>query len=541
MGIFDKLFGNIGDEAGEPPSMPWDQRPSIYDHVRSHTNPDQPGLTKGGETLPDEVRVNEGSKIRWAAGAIDGVMGHHMGQGENDELVRKAVDLVLAYCESPTATTKAALYHHVIEGNALPLIDPIIEALIGNEQLNHDRLYELAYSFVTEAPDREPVKFGIALLGLYRNSENEVLFQTMGRHEEFTLFCAVALSNLSDDPEPSLWMLARNVNGWGRIHVVERLAQTENCEIKNWLLREGYRNSVMYEYLAYTCATAGGLLSALSEDIVDRELLTSAGEILAALILGGPAQDIDDYEDGALAVEMFLGQMESFADTLDDFAHIHTIKQFLSNEAADWEPRAERGWTSERRNDLRATCDRILNRPQWPDLARQGLASDDDMEFHRANQVAEALGLETWQVHWRRLQEQPTDSGRWYQVMACCDEGRIADAIAFAEQSIDLEQIATGPADEMGLGPGWEHHQCLDYVVQELRKFPGYGSRLIQAGLRSPVVRNRNRAVAALAAWGHDRWDDELRTALEAAAKIEPEEDVRGRMEKVLRGERIGD
>jgi hypothetical protein len=59
--------------------MPWDQRPSIYDHIRSHTNPEQPGLTEGGETLPDEARVNEGSQIRWAAGAMDGVMGHHIG------------------------------------------------------------------------------------------------------------------------------------------------------------------------------------------------------------------------------------------------------------------------------------------------------------------------------------------------------------------------------------------------------------------------------------------------------------------------------
>lgn len=406
-----------------------------------------------------------------------------------------------------------------------------------NDRLNHERLYELAYSFVTEAPDREPVKFGIAILGLYRNPENETLFQTMGRHEEFTLYCAVALPNLSDDPEPSLWTLASNVNGWGRIQVVERLAQTENSEIKNWLLREGYRNSVMYEYLAYTCATAGGLLSALSEDTVDRDLLTSAGELLNALIVGGPAKDIDDYDDGALAVEMFLGHMESSAETLDDFVHVHTIKRFLDDEDANWDARAERGWTAERRNALCATCDRILNRPDWTDQARHGLASDDDMEFHRANQVAEALGLETWETHWHRLQEKPTDSGRWYQVMARCDESRIADVIAFAEQHIDLGKIATGPANEMGLGPGWEHHQCLDFVLQELHKFPGQGSRLIQAGLRSPVVRNRNMAIAAMAVWERDRWDEDLRGALEDAAKVELEEDVRGRMEKVLRGE----
>ncbi|WP_153559440.1 hypothetical protein [Roseimaritima sediminicola] len=126
--------------------------------IRSHAEPDQPGLTEGGETLPDESCVNDGSQIRWAAGALDGVMGHHMGQGDHEQLVPQAVDLVLAYCKSPTATTKAALYQHVIEGNTLPLIDPIMETLIGNNRLPHERLYELAYSFMTEAPDREPLE-----------------------------------------------------------------------------------------------------------------------------------------------------------------------------------------------------------------------------------------------------------------------------------------------------------------------------------------------------------------------------------------------
>src|SRR5262249_22226983 len=151
----------------------------------------------------------------------------------------------------------------------------------------------LAHSFVTESPDREPVKFGIAILGLFREPRDRDLFETLGRHDEFTLFCAVALANLSDDPDEALWTLARNVSGWGRIHTVERLARTENPAVKNWLLREGYRNSVMYEYLAATCARTGGLLLALSEDHVDRELLTGAGEIIQALIAGGPAEGID--------------------------------------------------------------------------------------------------------------------------------------------------------------------------------------------------------------------------------------------------------
>jgi hypothetical protein len=87
------------------------------------------------------------------------------------------------------------------------------------------------------------------------------------------------------------------------------------------------------------------------------------------------------------------------------------------------------------------------------------------------------------------------------------------------------------------LGQGFEPHSCLDYVLQDLWRFPGRGSRLIRAGLQSPVVRNRNMAVAALAGWGREGWTDDLAAALEEAVGCEPREDVRERMQKVLGGE----
>ena len=135
------------------------------------------------------------------------------------------------------------------------------------------------------------------------------------------------------------------------------------------------------------------------------------------------------------------------------------------------------------------------------------------------------------------MREKPSDPGRWYHVMARCDEDRIGTVIEFAEATLDLTGIATGAGDELGLGRGFEQHSCLDYVLQELRRFPGRGATLIEAGLKSPVVRNRNMAVAALAGWSRGEWPGRLTEALERAARCEPKDDVRDRMEKALRGE----
>jgi hypothetical protein len=121
--------------------------------------------------------------------------------------------------------------------------------------------------------------------------------------------------------------------------------------------------------------------------------------------------------------------------------------------------------------------------------------------------------------------------------MVRCDESRIGPVVEFAEASIDLGAIATGAGDEFGLGRGFEPHSCLDCVLQDLRRFPGRGARLIEAGLNSPVVRNRNMAVAALAAWSRREWPGGLVESLERAAGCEPNEDVRERMHQALRGE----
>src|SRR5215831_5123643 len=113
MKFLTRLFGGNGEDGHEPPSMPWHRRPSILEFISSHVPTDGPGLNEGGHTLPDEEQVGQGSKMRWAAGAMDGVATHHMRPGENEETVHRTVELVLAYCRQPTATNKAAIYGHV--------------------------------------------------------------------------------------------------------------------------------------------------------------------------------------------------------------------------------------------------------------------------------------------------------------------------------------------------------------------------------------------------------------------------------------------
>lgn len=263
MGFFDRLF-SFGKRCvdGESESLlSWEQKPSLYEFIEDNIRNCAIGQIDFDEDLPDAERAFAGSEIRWVAGAMDGVAVYHMGIGAEPEQTERLLKFIRDYCKAPSVKHKLAIYEHVMKVHTLNVIDAFVEKLRQESELNTNRLYELAKSFATEATDREPVKLGIALLGLFGNEQDKDIYCCLGRHDEFTLFAIGALTNGEDDSEQDIWELAKQVKGWGRIHAVERLAQTENSDIKDWLLRKGSKNMIMEEYLAYTCATVGGMLA----------------------------------------------------------------------------------------------------------------------------------------------------------------------------------------------------------------------------------------------------------------------------------------
>ncbi len=292
------------------------------------------GLTEGGDRLPDE---KEDDGPRWVAGGMDGAFGHHFGGGSEKsraKMLHRALGVVL---EDANPLKLKKLYDQLLQEGVLDFIDPLLERIVEKQDLDAERLEELALWIARNSPDREPVKFAIAVLGVIPGSDYSELLLTLGRHEEFTLFAAVALSNTAgDDPDRKMFELAQHVDGWGRIQIVERLAETSNPEIKEWMLREGYKNSVMYEYLAYTCAKAGGLRGLLEKDDVDPSILAGAGDIIQALVAGGPAEDMDDYDDGAVVVERYLHHLGEEPRQIGQLIAVDYIEHFLDEEKADW-------------------------------------------------------------------------------------------------------------------------------------------------------------------------------------------------------------
>jgi hypothetical protein len=506
-------------------------KPSIYSFILSHL--DEVGRLVGpGTALPDEAVVMSGG-LRWAPGAMDGAFGHHGGGGGSDALAESAAKAFVAACKRPTRRRLRGLYKAVQSDNVLDFLDPLIEKLV-QLQPDRDRLHDLGRWLATTASDRGAVKVGIAILGVTGLDRDVDVVRALGAHEEFTLFAAVALSNGLETPDSELWALAHVVDGWGRIQCVERLRDTKDPAIRRWILREGFRNSVMHEYLAYIAATTGGLVEALRADEPERDLLTAAGEILSALVYGGPAQDMTDYEDGADATEAFLAHMERRADTLGDFQAVAAIRSFLDSDDG-WDELGARGWSATRREAFEQVCDEILGREEWIGRIHLGLESPDAGEYWRAEQAAKRRGIDVFAIQLQRIRQDPLGND-WFAAWQGATSDRAEQLVNLATELLPLRDLATGPQDQAGFGPQWRSHNALDWTLQALRNHPGLGGELVLIGLQSPMTRNRNMSLHALSQWPRDRWPPEAERLVHELARADPNEQARVFAGKVLAG-----
>lgn len=572
---------------------PWGDTPSIYGHILAHLQA-EPGLKKGGEQLPDEGRLGSRARRELTSGALDGTFGHNRG-GRNSarhvarkirrafaaltrkspnqrvqaqyslpisnstddyfarlieealldteinsptDVARKIRKTLAALTRKSTNQRAQALYSLLISHNTDRYTDLLMEEIVQHKKIKTERLCVIARWIATGSPDREPVRVSIAILGLVRAGEDRDLLVTLGRHDEFALYAAVALKNIEGEPEPEywLWELAKYVTGWGRIQIINRLAGTTNGRIKAWLLREGFRNEALFGYTALICANSGNLLEALRTPQPDESLLKGAGEILRALI-DGPrlgSKGIKAYTAGAEAAELLLEHLGKRELNLEDFLTATTIERFLEDSEGGARE-AALGWP-QRRTILLGHINAIRSRPGWEEDVQAGLASENQQTFWLAAESAKALGIDTWDIHFERLLR---GQDHWYEVMQTDNVERIDRVVQLAEERLPLRDIASGHANELDPRSERQQNSALEFVLQDLRRFPRRGWPLIRAGLQSPVSCTRHLAVRAVASWQRDEWPPETDSLLRDAFKNERGPGTRELIRKVMSGETL--
>ena len=173
----------------------------------------------------------------------------------------------------------------------------------------------------------------------------------------------------------------------------------------------------------------------------------------------------------------------------------------------------------------------ILNRPNWKSRIIDALHEQDDRLFWCAREAADLLNIDTWEYHFQRVRDGKPD---WFYVMETKDKERMWRALEYAEQTMPLDEITTGPANEMGLGGSFVAHNNLEWILQALSNWPGSGLKFIHAGLRNPVIRNRDMALMALKTWGREHRIDNIEQDIISLQQEEPNAKTLGLIAELL-------
>lgn len=512
----------------DPP--PWGNRPSIFQHILQHQVPGG-GLGPTECALPDEQALRERSKgPSWEAGALEGTMAHAglVPEGDEDE-EQHLLSALMAVLKRGDRNSVAELYRLLEKTSAFGADEALIQAFAEVRGPIRERLRPVAQWLATQAPDREAVKIGISLLGCVEKCEEEDrrILATLGQHDELTLYCAVAFRNLlGADAAPALFSLAKNVTGWGRIHLIDDLAEAPDEEIRGWLLREGYKNDIMYEFTAESCAVGGQLLQELRASEVDEALFDGATAMLHTLVgEDDPEPTFGDYEDGRQAALLYLRHAQARKQL--NLRALHTIATL-----GVW---ARCGAAEADLAECAAIAAAILQRPEWPQVVHKALASADREEFEPALYVAKELHIDTWEPlqKWVKAGE-PFAT---YHLFNTTDRARFEQALAVVMASLDLSQLATGP--DPAIGDETSLHLQVSVVLNALMKWQWVGIPLVCASLAAAPERTRSEALAVLSAWGIEGRPAELERALQIAMKDEPSSMLRERMFRVLNGQAL--
>ena len=348
--------------------------------------------------------------------------------------------------------------------------------------------------------------------------------------EELTLYSAVALKNLLPDADLALWDLAQQVSGWGRIQCIYRLKDSALPEVRHWLLHGGHRNEVMTEEVAYIAATAGGLRAALDTE-PDEEILDHAGELLAALASGGPAEDMTSYSDGEAALAAYLTRMATAAASLERAGHLYSLDGYLHRWASD-NPLLSPAALPQ----LRTQIEQVLAEPRWQGAVQAGLASADLREVRKGIAIARRFDLDPIPVAGAWITREPHDGYLWQTLVSAASRDEMATLIQLAETLLPLAALPAGPARDLGTGADYRANHCFELILQRLKDFPGLGRSAVAIGLDARVTPTRHMALRVLAEWPRDTWPDGTVETVQAMAWRDPDNGVKKQARAILDG-----
>lgn len=278
-------------------------------------------------SLPKPVDGDD--EIVFADGAMDGIGIYHMYPQEmevNDyALMTKAIQAANKHNFDKADKLFAQLAE---TSRAISVIDKLQSYVHENKKhFKAGNLYEYALWLMLCSSNRECVKYGLALLEVFKTDNNESVkndIRTIGLSDEFTLFAVLNMRRW-EDGNNEIFELAKKVHGWGRIHAIEKLEPATD-DIKRWLLTEAVNNDVMPAYSALSCWEKSGAEQILMNH-PSYEQFAGIRNIMEGLLDEGPVSGLSALENTDTVLDAFLSEAMRLSDllTLEDYEIVKSM------------------------------------------------------------------------------------------------------------------------------------------------------------------------------------------------------------------------
>ncbi|MFF4351347.1 hypothetical protein [Streptomyces sp. NPDC001530] len=255
------------------------------------------------------------------------------------------------------------------------------------------RAREAGRWLVRHGTDTSAVTVGLALLAAVGIAADIPLIQTIGLLScTFGPLAARALERLPGGADALLW-LAERVTGWGRVYVVEALCRLvdDHPAVRPWLLRRAADGDFLNGYFAGQVARVTKLHEVAAAFGDDAELVDHTTRLLHVMTYcEGMGTSLRRYPHAVIVLEAHVGCLENLGPTAERYFAAATIAQYLTKEtsAGSDDPGLKARWEQSRTAYLA-----LLDKEDWCDRAREGLAAEDDRLTWLADSVAPELRL----------------------------------------------------------------------------------------------------------------------------------------------------
>lgn len=482
-----------------------------------------------------EPKEQTEDKIAFAPGALEGIIGHHCaGNGENDNAKRIAEFIQHQSNQEPIQTVMDYEEKWMEQETAV-----VRDALL-REILNHTEIYdannigEVAYAMMTEGRHIETVKMGLTLMALFNMSENEDVKEkllTLGKCEDFTEYVLMNISDWTEEEKNKVYFIfAQSLNGWGKINAVESLeANTE--EIKEWILCEGCKNSILYSYLGLECAEKCDYLERLMAGHLTEQEKLGASDIMEGLLDEGPCLGISALKAPEETMYWYICAMEEKITEVKGIEQLFSMQDYLEEDIV----LNEEGEESVNEWKLR-TAEKIAQTLKTVDLETVVLESLADQTQCAIN-IAIKQNIDISQKLMELMQTE-FEKYYYYGYYFLTRHVRGEEYIGICEKHLNYDTLPKGMGDMSGFGK--KAHWSIDMVTQHLNAYPYCGQELLEASIYAPYIRWRNMAANALEAWRetlHKELQEispKLYNAVLEIAKSECDEELKKRWNKLI-------